>query len=151
MNTWLWVFLLGIFPLSELKGAIFFGVQQGLDPFYVFLLSVFANIVIIPFIFIFLDTIHKNFMNIILYRKIFELYINRTTKKINKYIGSRYEFLALLVFVAIPLPGTGAYTGTLIAWLFNLNKKESFKVISAGVVIAGIITISIALGLFSLF
>src|SRR3989344_3773498 len=109
MSPWLRVFLLGMFPIFELRGAILFGIQQGLDPFYVFLVSVFANIIIIPFIFIFLNTLHKYLMNFNIYKKGFELYIKRATKKINERMGTKYELLALLILVAVPLPGTGAY------------------------------------------
>ena len=67
--------------------------------------------------------------------------------KFEKHIGSRFEFIALCLFVAVPLPMTGAYTGTVIAWLFNLERKKSYISLALGVLIAGIIVTAVTLGI----
>ena len=84
-------------------------------------------------------------MKINVYRKVFENTANRTRKRIESKIGTKAEFLALYFLVAIPLPMTGAYTGSLAAWLFGLSRKKSLQYIIYGVVTAGIITSLITL------
>jgi len=121
-------------PISECRGAIIYGLSSGLDPFLVFGLSVLANIMMVPIIFWFLDKAH--FRNLAL--KLFGKKMERIIEK-NKRRFEKYEELALLLFVAVPLPVTGAYTGALIAHILDLNRKKAFAVIYFGVLIAAII------------
>jgi len=79
--------------------------------------------------------------------------VKRFQKKVDKF-EKRYEtlgFLALVLFVSIPLPGTGAWTGCLISWSLGLDRKKSIIVISLGVLIAGIIILLGTLGFINLF
>jgi len=140
-------------PILELRFAIPYGIINGINPFLVFFIAVFANILVIPLIFFFLDNIHGLFLKSRKYEKFFNFYI---TKKVNK-VKRKYETLemfALFLFVAIPAPGTGAYTGVLLSWFFKLNRKKGFAIIALGVITAGIITTLLtigSLGLFNLF
>lgn len=68
-----------------------------------------------------------------------------------KHIGKKGEFIALMIFVGIPLPGTGAYTGTLLAWFFKMKRIYSYIAIIAGVVIAGILITLASIGIFTFF
>jgi len=140
MNPIIWTIILSILPISELRGGIVYAILEGgINPLTSFLIAVLANILIIPVIFFFLDHIHFVLMKIKPYNKAFNFYINRKVERIKR----KYETLELFVlflFVAIPSPGTGAYTGALLAWFFKLDRKKSFAIIALGVIVAGIIT-----------
>jgi len=84
------------------------------------------------------------------YRVLFSKIVNRTRKKIEHRIGTKWEYPALLLLVAIPFPGTGAYAGSLAAWLFKLNRKKSLITIALGVLIAGVLVTFASLGIYSL-
>lgn len=138
------VILLSILPISELRGAIPYGIISGMHPAVVFLVAVGANIIIIPVIFFSLTFIHSYLIRISLYESLFERIIERVRRKTHRQI-SKYGYLGLMFLVAIPLPVTGAYTATLAAWLFNMEKKKAFFAMAGGVVIAGIIVTLIVL------
>jgi uncharacterized membrane protein len=91
---------------------------------------------------LFLETVHRFFYKIKPYRFLFDKWVHRTRKKAEKNV-QKYGYWGVMLFVAIPLPVTGAYTGTLAAWLLQLEKRRSFWYLALGVVIAGII-VSIA-------
>lgn len=136
-------FILSGTPVSEARGAIIYGLGSGLDPWLVLILAIIGNIIVIPITFWLLKLAH--------FRKIiFRLFKKRAVSKIEKYKKKfqLYEELALLFFVAIPLPVTGAFTGILISEILGLNRKKATRVISIGVIIAALIVfISVKLGL----
>ena len=142
--------LLSIAPISELRGGIPYGIGFGYNPLLVFALCTLANILIIFVIFAFLDTLHDYFMKIKIYRKLFYRTIKKGRKKIESKIGTAWEPIALFLLVAIPLPGTGAYTGSIVAWFFKLNRKKSLIAITLGVITAGIILTLVATGVVTL-
>lgn len=144
--------ILTVMPLSELRGglplAIFFAKDNNVPIFFVFFLIVLLNILVIFFIFYFLDNIHHVFLKNSLYRKFFGSFLKRFQKKVDKF-EKRHEslgFFALATFVAVPLPGTGAWTGCLLAWIFGLNRKESILSIAIGVFAAGLLILFGTLG-----
>jgi uncharacterized membrane protein len=150
MNPFIITIISSMLPILELRFAIPYAIINGINPFTAFFIAVFANILIIPLIFFFLDNIHNLFLKSKSYEKIFNFYI---TKKVNK-VKRKYENLemfALFLFVAIPAPGTGAYTGVLLSWFFKLNRKKSFAVIALGVITAGIVTTLLTIGGLNLF
>ncbi len=128
--------LLSVLPISEVRGAIPLAFYNELGWFIIFL--VLLNILTIPLIFLFLDNINTLLLKIKPYKRFFEKTVERTRRKIHKKI-EKYGYLGLMLFVAIPLPFTGAYTGTLAAWFFKMNRKKSFIAIALGVIIASII------------
>ena len=142
--------LLSIAPISELRGGIPYGIGFGYNPLLIFALCTLANILIIFVIFAFLDTLHDYFMKIKIYRKLFYRTIEKGRKKIETKIGTSWESVALFLLVAIPLPGTGAYTGSIVAWFFRLNRKKSLVAITLGVITAGILVTLIATGIVSI-
>ena len=125
-------------PISELRGGIPLAIVSGLSPILAFLICTLANIVIIPIVFVFLNTINILLLRIPSYSTFFHKTLERSRNKIHKSI-EKYGYLGLAIFVAIPLPFTGAYTGVLGAWALGMNKKKSFASIALGVIIAGVI------------
>ena len=90
-------------------------------------------------------------MKIKLYNKLFSFYIGRFQKKVDKF-EKKYEksgFIALALFVAVPLPITGAWSGCLLAWLLGLDRKKSIVAIASGVIMAGILILLGTLGVIS--
>ncbi len=130
--------LLSLAPIAELRGGIPLALASGIDPVTAYLACVAANILIIPIVFLFLGTLHNLFMKIPVYKKRFDRFLEKTHKKTHKKV-EKFGYIGLTIFVMIPLPITGAYTGTLAAWLFGMNKTRSFFSIALGVIIAGII------------
>lgn len=138
------VFIVSLFPILELRGGIIAGYALGLPLTENFIISFIGNMLPIPFILIFIKLIFKflkktRFKNIIL--KLEDKSINKSDKI------QKYGYFGLFLFVAIPLPGTGAWTGALISALLNMEIKKSFFVIAAGVIVAGTIISLLTYGL----
>lgn len=152
MNQLIIAIIFSVLPVLELRGglplAIDYALKNGISVYPIFLLILALNIAIIFFIFFFLDFLHEKFMSIGLYRKAIEPYLEKVQKKADKLEERMpaYGYLALTAFVAIPLPGTGAWTGSLISWLLDLDRKKSIVAIAFGVTIAGIIIFLASLG-----
>ncbi len=157
MNELILGLLLTILPVTELRIGLpivlDYAIKSGLSVWPFFLLVLLANILIIFFIFFFLDFIHVRLLNWKFYSRNFEKVLVRIQKKGHKLETKMRDigFFALVLFVAVPLPGTGAWTGCLIAWLLDLDRKKSIFSIALGVIIAGILILLASLGLFSLF
>ena len=138
-------------PIFELRGGlpliVEYTVKNGISVWPYFLIVLILNILTILIVFLFLDFFHEILLNLKSYKKFFEKVLGRIQRKIHKVQETKY--LALMLLVAVPLPGTGAWTGTLIAWLLKLNRLKSFIAISAGIIIAGILVLSASLGFFS--
>lgn len=149
MDNLIYGIILSALPIAELRGGIPLAMSSDAPIGLIFSLCVLANILIIPLIFLFLDLLHERFMEKRFYRVLFSKIVNRTRKKIEHRIGTKWEYIALLLLVAIPLPGTGAYTGSLAAWLFKLNRKKSILIIALGVLMAGILVTLASLGIYS--
>ncbi len=153
----LYAIALTFLPISELRiglpVAISYAIEKNIPIFLIFCLIVFLNILLIFFIFWFLNNLHLIFMNLKFYRKGFGFFLKKFQKKIDRF-EKKYDafgFIALTLFVAVPLPGTGAWTGTLLAWLLGLDKKKSIFSIALGVLIAGILILFGSLGFIQLF
>jgi uncharacterized membrane protein len=133
--------LLSISPISELRGGIPAALALGMPAIEAFLICVLANIAIILPVWLFFDFLHSKLLSIRIYKKFSDKILKRIMVKSDhiKENMLNFGYLALTIFVAIPLPMTGAYTGTIIAWLLNLDRKKSFVAVAAGVVIAGIV------------
>jgi uncharacterized membrane protein len=145
--------ILTLLPISELRGGlpiiVEYCVRNGISVWPYFIIVLILNIFIIFFIFLFLDTLHGALLHWSFYRKIVGRIIKRLQRKIERINGTSWKYLLLMFFVAIPLPGTGAWAGTLIAWTTGLNRTRGFIAIGAGVVIAGTLVLLISLGFFS--
>jgi uncharacterized membrane protein len=153
----LYAIILSFLPISELRGglplAILYAIDNKIPIILIFLAIVLVNILGFLFAFYFLDNIHNLFMKIKIYKRFFEKYALKLQKKADKFEKSykNLGFLALMIFVAVPLPGTGGWTGALISWFLGLNRKKSIIYISLGVLIAGIIILLGTLGIIRIF
>ncbi len=138
------VFITSMIPVVELRGALPLAINLFKIPWQkAFLLSFIGNILPVPFILLFLKPVTYLLCRIKIFDKFFNWLFARTRKK--SAVVEKYEELGLLIFVAIPLPGTGAWTGALLAYLLGLDFKKSILFISLGVFIAGIIITSLCL------
>jgi len=151
MNSLLYVALLSILPISELRGSIPLGFGLGLNPTLVILTAILFNFLAVIIVFFFLDNLHKIFLGIKPYRLFFNHYIERNRKKLERKLGTKAEFLTLALIVAIPLPFTGAYTGSILAWFFGIKRKKAYLAIFLGILLAALIVSLISLGIFSVF
>lgn len=141
-------FLLSMLPIIELRGGIIAGRALGLAPIPTFIICYIGNILPVPFILWLIKGI-INWMresNINLLRK----FVKWLDKKVNDKKGQieKYGFWGLVLFVGIPLPGTGAWTGCLIAAMLDMDKKKSFLAAAIGVIMAGIIMSILSIGIF---
>lgn len=135
---WLVVFLISVCPVLECRLGMFTAiVLLEMNTFVGFIISFLGNILPIPFILLLINWIFEVFKKIPGLKNIVLWLEERTLKKRDKI--DKYGIWGLLIFVAIPLPGTGGWTGALLASLLHLDKKKSFLVISLGVFIAGLI------------
>jgi len=145
---WLWVVMLAMLPISELRGAIPLAVGiYKLNPYASIPLIVAANFLPVPFILKFLGPVERFLRKWKFWDKLMTRIFERTRRKTRKSI-EKWESLALILFVAIPLPVTGAWTGSLAAYLFGLDFKKSLLCIFIGVVIAvAIVTTAVMAGI----
>lgn len=139
------VFLTSMLPVIELRGAL----PLAINVFNItwpkaFLIAYIGNMIPVPFILWLLGPAVKLLSKIRIFERFFSWLFDRTRRRSNRMI-EKYEEIGLMAFVAIPLPGTGAWTGALIAFLFGLDFKKSLLIIAIGVFIAGIIVSSLCL------
>lgn len=128
------IFLISLLPVIELRGSIPVGYYQGLPWYTNMITSIIGNLLPVPFILLFVvkvfEFMKKRNIMVGFIEKIEKSAMSRSDSIANK------EFIGLMLFVAIPLPGTGAWTGALIAALLQFNRKKSFMYICIGVLIA---------------
>ncbi len=134
---------LSIAPISELRGAIPFFLAKGGNPVFVYLFCVGLNALVGPFVFLFLNSVHRVFSRISLYNRLFEAVVRRTRAKIEHKV-EKYEYWGVTIFVSIPLPITGAWSGTLGAWILDLEPRKTFLHVFYGVCIAGAVVLLVS-------
>lgn len=133
-------FILGMCPIIEIRGAIPVGVSLGLSYFESFLIGFVGNIIPIYFIVKHIGVIFKILGKIKIFKKIIDWASDRATKKIEESEKlQNYTALGLFLFVAIPLPGTGAWVGSLIANFLHVPLKKAWIPLVLGVLTAGVI------------
>jgi len=137
------VILVSMLPIAELRGSIPLGLALGLNPTQTFLISVFFNSLVFFPVYFGLEWFYERLFSKIPF---FERILERIRKKGSKYV-EKYELAGLIIFVSVPTPFTGAYSGSALAWLFGIEWKKSFLAIFLGVLIAGIIVSIASLGL----
>lgn len=141
-------FIIAMTPIFELRGAIPLGIYFGFPWWKSFLIGVAGNIVPVIPLLILLEPIRKLLSNIRFFEKIFNWLYERTYKKSKNAI--KYGAIGLSMFVAIPLPMTGAWTGSIAAILFDIKFKWAFPAIILGVITAGVIVTVTIVGFNSL-
>jgi uncharacterized membrane protein len=142
---------LSFMPISELRGAIPVAIIRYDIPWYAaFLFSTACNALVAPFCWLFLATVHKLLYGtqpengIRWYKKLFDRFIERARKKLSGSM-EKWGWLGIALFVAVPLPVTGAWTGTLGAWVLGVSKRRTMAAVILGVIIAGIIVTTVVM------
>ncbi|MCD8396764.1 MAG: small multi-drug export protein [Lachnospiraceae bacterium] len=141
MKSYLIVFLISMLPLIELRGAIPYGVLFGLPTLPTYIVAIIGNILPVPIIYLFARRVLIWGQDKPLIGKLFTFFLEKGEKggqKLQAKAG-RGLFVALLLFVGIPLPGTGAWTGTLAASILKMDFKSTITAVMLGVLLAGII------------
>ena len=139
------VFIISLLPILELRGGLLAASLLGLNPLPSYIITMIGNLIPIPFILWFITKI----LDWMRGTKHLSKFANWLDKKVDKHKSSieKYGFFGLILFVGVPLPGTGAWTGSLIASVLGMDKKKSFIAITIGVVMASIIMMLISFGL----
>ena len=141
------VFIISLLPILELRGGLLAASILGLDPVKSYIICIIGNIIPVPFILWLITWILDKM------RKSKIKFLNKTAKwldkKVDKHKGQieKFGFWGLVLFVGIPLPGTGAWTGCLIAACLEMDRKKAFIAAMIGIVMASIIMMAISFGL----
>lgn len=149
-GEFIWTLLVSMVPIVELRGGIPFGVAAGLPVWQAYLAAVIGNILPAPFIIVYI-------------RRIFQ-WLRRKMPRLNRVVDkleqkahlkgqkvTKYKYLGLAIFVAVPLPGTGAWTGALAAAFLDMPLRKALPSIIAGVLVAGIAISILTFGVASIF
>ncbi len=148
-------FLLTVSPVFELRGGlpiiVEYAVRNGVSVWPYFLMVLVLNILVIFLLFLFLDYLHETFMKTKWYSAVIGRILKRLQRKVGKVESRMHKwgYFALMFFVAIPFPGTGAWSGTMVAWALGLDRLKSFIAIATGIVISGLLVLLFSLGFFS--
>lgn len=130
-------FLISLLPILELRGGLVAAKLLGINFFKAFAICYIGNMLPIPFIILFIKKIFEFLRRFKFFEKIITKLEAKTDRNKDKVL--RYKSWGLLLFVAIPLPGTGGWTGALMAALLDIDMKRSLPIIALGVFIAGLI------------
>ena len=149
--NYLIIFLISMIPIIELRGAMVYAVGLDLPYIPALVTCVIGNMLPVPFVYLFARKILHWGANKRYIGKIFRFFLEKGEKagrKLVRATGRGGLFLALLLFVGIPLPGTGAWTGALGASFLNMGIKSTVVSVSLGVILAGIIMALVSTGVF---
>jgi uncharacterized membrane protein len=138
------IIIIAALPFIELRGAIPFGVNLLEMPWYtVFPLAVIGNLLPVPVILLFVEFASRELSRLPFFKRFFERLFTMTRQKSG--IIRKYKYIGLALFVAVPLPVTGAWTGSLAAVLLSIERKWAAISVAAGVLIAGVIVTTLCL------
>ena len=142
--------LVSMIPVVELRGGIPFGVAAGLPVGAAYLAAVIGNLLPVPFIVVY---IRRIFMFMRQHMPRLNSVVDKMEQKAHLKSAAvlKYQYLGLAIFVAIPLPGTGAWTGALVAAFLDMRLKKAMPSIAGGVLSAGLIISILSYGVKSLF
>ena len=138
------VFIISLLPLLELRGGILAASILKIAPVPGYIISIVGNVLPIPFILLLINKILEWMKN----NKFFKGFANWLFGKVEKHKGQieKYGYFGLILFVGIPIPGTGAWTGSLVASVLEMDRKKAFVAIMAGILMASIIMMIISYG-----
>jgi len=137
----LFTFLLSLSPFGEARAGIPYGELNGLPIFLVFIVGLTANLLVFPLFYRVIEFSNKHFFKNLYYRR-GAIYLSSRARSKTKTIIQKYGVWGLMIFVMIPLPVTGAYIGTIAAYIFGINYTKSFIAISIGILISSIMVTS---------
>ena len=143
------VLIISALPVIELRGAIPVGIGLGLSTIDSALLSFAGSLIPVPFILLGIRPVFNYLKKTKLFKGLVEKLTHKSLKKSDNI--KKYGFWGLLIFVAIPLPGTGVWSGALIASLLDMKFKMAFPAILFGNLVAGLLITAISSGAFKLF
>jgi len=147
LREYIWVFIVSMTPIVELRGAIPIGVGMGLDLVPTYIVAIIGNCLPVPIIMLFAKKVLDWFCTFDNKLSVFAKKIIAKATEKAETLGT-YELWGLFLFVAIPLPGTGAWTGSLIATILGLRVRKAFPVVCLGVMTAGVIMSLASAGVF---
>ncbi len=142
MKDWIWTSILTLLPIAELRGGLPYAMTRGIPWALAYPYCVLLNALVAPIVYVFLDTFHKVLYRWGFYARIFDKLVEKARYKLTGKV-ERYGFWGVAVFVGIPLPITGAWTGTLGAWVLGLSRRRTMLVVLVGVAISGLIVSAI--------
>lgn len=145
----MYVLLISTLPLVEVRGAIPYGMAVGLSPFFSAVLAVCGNILVIPILLMILEPMLKFFARHRRLRPWVDRFYKRGIRKSEKI--KKGALWGLFLFVSLPMPTTGVWTGTLIAIILGIDRRQAFFAMSAGVMCSGFLVLILSHHLFSLF
>ena len=143
------VFAVSMVPVIELRGAIPLGVGLNLHWLWVYVISVIGNMIPVPFVILLIRPIIEWLVHSKMFWKVGKWLDERSQEKAKKL--TKYKKLGLFLFVAIPFPGTGAYTGAMVAGILNMRLKDAVPMIFLGVLTAGVVMLLLSCGIKFLF
>ena len=145
LKKYIIVFLISMVPLIELRGAIPVGLRLGMPFWTVFLTALIGNLLPVPILILFTRQVFEWLRK---KSPLLERFVSRMERKAEakRELVDRYKFLGLFILVAIPLPGTGAWTGSLVSAVFGIDLRHALPAIALGVLTAGIIVSVISYG-----
>ncbi|MFC1787125.1 COG2426 family protein [Halobacteriota archaeon] len=145
LPDWISVILVAAMPISELRGAIPVAMMYGFDPFTAYILSVIGNLIPVVPLLLWLEPVSNKLRRYKSWDKFFDWLFTRTHRRHSDYF-EKYGTIALSLFVAIPLPVTGAWTGCAAAFVFGIKFRHAFPAVLLGVLAAGVIVTFTSLG-----
>ena len=149
--VYLWTALLSLAPISELRGGIPFAIINNIPWYIASPFAIAVNVLVSPLCWLFLSTVHRFFYGngaawkgFSWYRKLFDRFVERAREKLRGGV-EKWGALGVALFVGIPLPVTGAWTGTIGAWVLGLPRRKTLLAVILGVIIAGAIVTAVML------
>ena len=141
------VFIISLMPILELRGGLLAAALLGLDPLPSYIISIIGNVLPVPFILLLITKILAWMRNSKV--KLFNKIANWLDEKVEKHKGQieKYGYWGVVLFVGIPLPGTGAWTGCLIAGVLEMDRKKAFLAALLGILMASVIMMLVSFGL----
>jgi uncharacterized membrane protein len=149
----LYVVLLALAPISECRGSIIYGFLAGMNIWVVFFASLFGNIIFIPFVLLLMGKVNSWILGMKDTNRLKKYYVRYIVYIRSKYKSQidKYGYWGLAIFVAVPIPFTGAWTGCILAYLLGMDFKKAFASIALGVLGAAIIVTAVVWGFGYLF
>ena len=139
------VFIISLFPILELRGGLIAASLLGLNPIVSYIICFIGNLIPVPFILLLINKILAWMRN----NKFFKGFAKWLDGKVEKHKGQieKFGYLGVVLFVGIPLPGTGAWTGSLIASVLEMDRKKTFISVVIGLIMASIIMMILSFGI----
>lgn len=145
LGKYILIFIISLIPILELRGGLIAASLLDLPMWTSLLVCLIGNAIIIPFVLFLMDSIIKLLSHIKVFKRFFDWWTNKALKK--KNVIEKYGYIGIMLFVAVPLPGSGAWTGCLLSVLLGLDKKKSFIAASIGLLIAAVIMLIFSYGI----